>query len=339
METINVEDLSEQLRHNPDLIVKVLIKLGFPEDKIKYNAVKQMITSPRPDPEADNPQGYIVYCMSLRYICTTRSGKGNIYSLVMDMRNVSFPCALKLISEWIGYKARDEKIVRPFGGFYRGLGSSSRLLDTDLKVYDKSVLPPNACNLRFFRDGISYKTQERFDLRFDHENNAILIPIYNINQQLVGCKARRNEDVESNKYWAELPFAKSSVVYGLSQNYKDIVKKSKVIIFEAEKSVMQCADFDCNIATAIMGHDISEAQATIIKSLMCDEIIVAFDEGVSLCEIKKACSQLAVDNAVYHNKVFYIWGGLPKGSKLSPSDLGIDEFKKLVREQLYEYKE
>lgn len=336
---INVEDLSEQLRRDPELIIKVLIKLNFPEDKIRYNAAKQMITSPRPDPTADNLYGYVIYTSSLNYICTTRSARGNIYSLVMDMKKVSFPQALRLIAQWIDYKLKEEQIVRPFGGFYKGLNRASKTLDTELKVYDESILPQRACNERFFRDGISYITQEKFDLRFDHENNAILIPIYNMENNLVGCKARKNEDVLFGKYWAEIPFSKASVVYGLSQNYKNIVKKSRIIIFEAEKSVMQCADFGCNEASAVMGHDISLSQASIIKSLMCDEIIVAFDEGVSLAEIKKACSQLTVNNSVYHNKVFYLYGGLPKESKASPSDFGVAKFKELLHDNLVEYKE
>ena len=102
---------------------------------------------------------------------------------------------------------------------------------------------------------------------------------------------------------------------------------------------MQCSDFGCNIATAIMGHDISSSQAYIIKSIMCDEIIIAFDEGVSLKEIKKACSQVYVNNSVFHNKVYYLYGGLPKGSKASPSDFGVDTFKKLFKHNLFEYKE
>lgn len=336
---INVEELSEQLRRDPNLIIKVLIKLDFPEDKIRYNEAKKMITSPRPDPNADNLYGYIIYTVSLNYICTTRSARGNIYSLVMDLKKVSFPSALRLIAKWIDFDLKSEQIVRPFGGFYKGLNQNRRTLDTDLKIYDKNILPPQACNRRFFADGISYATQEKFDLRFDHDDNAILIPIYNMNFDMVGCKARKNDNVTNNKYWAKIPFAKTSVVYGLAQNYKDIVKESRIIIFEAEKSVMQCADFGCNIAAAVMGHDISISQASIIKSLMCDEVIIAFDEGVSLEEIKQACSQVSVNNSIFHNKVSYLYGGLPEGSKDSPSDIGKDGFYKLFKKNLIEYEE
>ena len=334
---MNVEDVSEQLRQDPNLIIKVLIKLGFPEEKIKYHAKNNMITSVRPDPEADNPNGFMIFCQSLYWKYNTRVGKGNIYTLVMDMKRVNFPQAVKFVATWAGCEIKDETPVSlPFGGFYKNfLPHKDEMLDTELKVYDESSLPPPACNLRFRQDGISYETQEIFDLRFDLDNNSILIPIYNKNNELVGCKARKNEDVTSGKYWAELPFSKTSVVYGLSQNYKSIVSKRKVIIFEAEKSVMQCYDFGCHIAVAVMGHDISKAQAKIIKSLMCEEIIIAFDEGVSECEIKKAASMVYMKN---FNKVSYLLGGLPKGSKKSPSDLGKDQFVKLFDYQKKTFK-
>lgn len=328
--------VSEQLRHDPHLIIKVLIKLGFPEDKIKYHASNNMITSPRPELGADNMQGCILYCQSLFYMYTTRSGRGNIYTLVMDIKRVSFPQAVKLVAQWIGCEIEDVKVTLPFGGFYKSfIKRAEEQLDTELKVYDPNILPPQACNLRFKRDGISYETQQKFDLRFDLDNNSILIPIYNTNGELVGCKARKNEDVVTNKYWAELPFSKTSVVYGLSQNYRSIVSKRKIIIFEAEKSVMQCCDFGCHIAVAVMGHDISKAQARIIKSLMCDEIIIAFDEGVSEYEIKQAASMVYMKNM---NKVSYLYGGLPKGSKKSPSDLGRGQFEKLYKSQKKTFK-
>lgn len=328
---INVEELSERLRHNPDLIIKVLVKLDFPEDKIKYNASKRLITSTRPDPTSDNDHAFLLWSDSLYYMFTTRSGQGNIYTLVMDLKHVKFPQALRMVAKWIGFEIKDDVHVKlPFGGFYKNLLTDTDQVDTELKVYDESLLPPPACNLRFKRDGISYCTQEKFDLRFDCDNNAILIPIYNTNLELVGCKARKNEDVKSGKYWAELPFQKTSVVYGLAQNYRSIVSKKKLIIFEAEKSVMQCADFDCNIAVAVMGHDISRAQAKIIKSLMCDEIYIAFDEGVSEEEIKLAASKVSVNTALYKNKVYYLYGGMAKGSKASPSDFGKDTFQRLI---------
>lgn len=338
---MNVEELNEQLRDNYELISKVLVTLGFNEEKLKYHASNNIITCTRPDPDADNPNGYMIYCHSLWWRYNTRQGSGNIYTLVMDMKNVNFPHALKLVAKWIGYSFKDVEDVNvrlPFGGFYKEFICNQETRDTDLKIYDKKLLPDPACNIRFRKDGISYITQEVFDLRFDFENNAIIIPIYNSNHDLVGSKARKNEDIVSNKYWTPLSFSKTNVVFGLAQNYKSIVQKRQVIIFEAEKSVMQCYDFRCFVAVAIMGHDISLAQARLIKSLMCQEIIIAFDEGVSEEDIKKSAAMVYSNNSFYKNKVSYIYGGLPAGSKMSPSDLGKERFRQLLLTQKKTFK-
>ena len=250
----------------------------------------------------------------------------------LKIKSVNFPHSLRLVAGWIGYHFKGEgiKTVAPFGGVFKRIMVNKEATDTDIETYDPKLLPPPACNKRFQRDGISYATQQRFDLRFDLENNSIVIPIYNTNYDLVGCKNRKNEDITANKYWASLSFPKTNVVYGLAQNYKSIVSRRQVIIFEAEKSVMQCYDFGVSIAVAVMGHDISKAQAKIIKSLMCEEIFIAFDEGVSEDEIKKAASMVYQDNPICRNKVRYVLGGLPKGSKMSPSDSGKDKFRELI---------
>lgn len=330
-----------QLRENPDLIIKVLTNIGFFADKIRYHASKDYITSTRPEEDSDNPHAFVLYCNTLNWQYNTRNGKGNLYTLVMDRKKVNFPQALKLVAKWIDYRFQSEqdfKRVLPFGGCFKRVLVNQDATDTELITYDTKLLPPQACNVRFAHDGISYATQQVFDLRFDLENNSIIIPIYNSNQELVGTKARINSDCfTGNKYWAPLAFAKTSVVYGLAQNYKSIVEKRQIIIFEAEKSVMQCYDFGCYCAVAIMGHDISRAQAKLIKSLFCSEIIIAFDEGVSECDMKKAASMVYSDNAFYHNQVFYLIGGLPKGSKQSPSDSGMLKFKELLKTQKKTY--
>ena len=62
---MNVEELNTQLRNDPDLIIKVLVKLGFSEDKIKYHASKGYITSTRPEEDSDNLSAFVLYCNSL----------------------------------------------------------------------------------------------------------------------------------------------------------------------------------------------------------------------------------------------------------------------------------
>ena len=336
---INAVELQEKLTGDPQLIIKVLIELGFDEEHIVYHEQKGLITSRRPEDGADNPQGFLIYVDTTRYMFTTRSGSGNLFSLVMDMRDVTFPESLNLVAGWIGFKgSQNIQIIRPFGGFYRKLTPQDDILDTDLPVYSENNLPDVTAGVSklFLDDNISLTVQEAFQDRFDHENNAILIPIRNSNGQLVGIKSRNNEKnpEDGRRYWASLPFQKTHVVYGLDKNYQNIIQKDTLIILEAEKGVQQAYSFDCKICVAIMGHSVSKVQARIIKSLMVRKIIVALDEGISEDEIREQCRQLQIDLPFFKNNVYYIYGGMPEGSKNSPTDCGREVFQKLIKENL-----
>ena len=77
-----------------------------------------MITSARPEEGADNPNGFILYTKSLRYLFTTRSGDGNIFTLVMDLRNIVFPKALELIAQWLDINENIQENYFDFIAFF-----------------------------------------------------------------------------------------------------------------------------------------------------------------------------------------------------------------------------
>ena len=337
---INVLTLTEKLRDNVEDITKILIKLGVDEESIKYHSQKGLITSTRPDPSADNKAGLLLYTNSLQYVITTRGAKqGNIFSLVMDIKDKTFPAALSWIANICGYSEDHYKIKLPFGGFYKGLNIQNYDFDPHLDTYNDSDLPDShSLSQRFFLDNIDFLTQERFGVRYSHEDDAVLIPIRDCRGKLVGCKARNNNPYSVNRYFAKLPYSKNCVVYGYSENYKSIVEKKTVVIFESEKAVMQCSSFGFNVAVAIGGHCISKIQERYIKSLMCKNVIVAFDEGLQEDEIKYEAKKLLNDNKMIHNNVFYIFDDtgeiLKKGSKDSPSDHGAEIFQRMMKERI-----
>ena len=330
---MNAINLQEYIINNPDKIITVLENLGY-EDVKDRNTFFQFRNL-----DGDNPTACCVYKNSLRYENFTRGKNGNLFSLVMDIRGVSFPEALRLISKWIGFRdtSLNVEIVRPFSGFYKQLLTHEDLLDTDLPTYDESYLPDVSAGVSkmFLDDNIALDVQEKFGDRFDHENNAILIPIRNQNGQLVGIKSRTNEkNPEGMRYWATLPFKKSHVVYGLDINYKNIVEKDTVIIVESEKSVQQAYSFDCKICVAAMGHMLSNTQIKIIKSLMTKRIIIAYDEDVEENVIIDQAKQLQFNVPFFQNSVSYIFGGMEKGSKNSPTDNGKEVFQDLIKNHM-----
>lgn len=330
---INVLTLQDQLLDRADLIIKILISLGFEEAAIREKPSQNLITTPRPG--GDNPAGIMIYTNTLRVIGNTRSEyTGNIFTLVMKIRDTGFADALRYITKVIG--ADDDgytPIKKPFGGFYNNIqksGSSEIVLPT----YDEAELPSKLLlSKRFLDDNISLLTQEKWGVRYSVNDDAVLIPIW-YNGDLVGCKARANGNVDmAHRWWAYMPYSKTQVVYGLDRNYQKIISKDKCIITEGEKGVLQLDSMNIHLGLAVAGHSISRTQARFIKSLRASEIIVSFDQDLPEDEVRYEASKLLIDNGLGKNKVSYIYdkNGLymPKGSKMSPTDKDIKLFTDL----------
>ena len=330
---ISLTKIQDEIITNPSYIETILSELGhtYIKDRGEYYQTHNL--------NGDNNTAISIKKNTLHYNNYTRNKSGNLITLVQDEKQCNFPKALEFIGKWIGLKDDDsyEKIKLPFSAFYKPLLEENQEKEILLPEYSETDLPPLGLNKMFLNDGVSLLTQEKFNLRFDLDNNNICIPIKDIYSRLVGCKARNNDINCSidNRWYAYLPFQKNKVVYGYSTNYKTITSKKKCIIVEAEKSVMIGSSIGLNLCLGIMGHMISNTQVKLIKSLNCEEIIVAFDEGVTKEEIEFQASKLLVDNKYYKNKVSYIYGGLPTGSKASPLDYQASLFKDLLKYNLY----
>lgn len=337
----DVVKLEEKLKDNYELILKVLLELGFNEETIKYRESQHLITSCRPEEGADNPNGCLIYTNSLNVLYTTRAWSGNLFSLIMKIKEVNFPRALELIQDWIGIRVDNIDVEVPFGGFYKRLIKKDNQSEClNLIVHQSSELPSDkSLSKKFSADGVAASIQEKWGIRYDHNENAILIPIYDYSGNLVGCKARNNDDQcdPTQRFWAYIPYSKTSVVYGWYQNYNKIAEKQTVIVVESEKGVLQAASFGCEIVVGIGGHNISSIQAKYIKMLGTKRVIIAFDEGISEEEIQSECKKL--QNKYIRNEVSYISDRnnivIPKGSKGSPVDFGAEGFKKLYKNCRY----
>ena len=340
--SVSVVTLQNRLQGNKEEVEEILVQLGFTH--IKFNKASgtnksDYFTFPRLG--GDNLTAMCVYLDKLNYTCFTRNNSGNLFTLVQDTLNLTFPQSLKWIANKLGMTEYEMniKIRKPFGGFYTNIIKNQEEPELSIKTYDESVLSEycTKVNSMFLKDNISYVTQEKFGLGFSLEDNSILIPTYTFNGELCGCKARTNDkncDFDK-RWWAFLPYPKTLTVYGYHQNYKKIQEKGICVIGESEKFTMQLDSMDCHIGLGLGGHSISSVQARYIKSLLTRKIILAFDEGLDEEEIREEAKKLKIDNHILTNQVGYIYDDkniyLPKGSKASPSDFGEEVFQKLIK--------
>lgn len=331
--------MQEKIIGNKDSIRQVIESLGFTHIRERGN----YFTFPRLD--GDNQSANVIYIDTLRWNCYTRAESGNLYSLVMNTKGYNFPQAIKYVAKVLGLKETNvTKTKLPFSGFYKGL-----LKDTSesisMEVYPESILEQyQGLSQKFFLDGVSFNIQENYEIGFCHTENGIAIPIRDMVGNLVGVKMRNNDSncPHEKRFWSPYSYAKTKVVYGLYKNYGTIVKKNSLVIFESEKGVMQAASCGCNIGIALGGHDISRVQSKIIKSLMVDKIILAFDEGLDEYEITDQCEKLQMNTSLYKPHIYYIYDKnnkvLKEGSKDSPIDHGKPIFQDLIKNHLIEFR-
>ena len=327
--SVNFIELQDTIKSDPNLIVTILEHLDYRDIKDKGNYFSAR------NNDGDNSNAFVIYKDTLKYNNYTRGHNGNIISLVMNTCNCEFPKALEMLAKWSGFKGNDYKIKYPFHSFYKKIVADKYGILEPLQIYSEDLLPPS-CNfsLKWINEGVKLDTQKKFGIRYDLETNGIIIPEYSVDNCLVGAKWRNADpDCEMNERWnMYLKFNQSHNLYGLNVNYQNIVKKGKVIILEAEKSCCHLYEWGCCLGVSVNGHHISNVQKTILKSLMCEEIIIGFDKDVKEEEVRYNAEQLRTENVIYKNKISYIYDeeGL-LDDKDSPTDKGSEVFKELFK--------
>jgi hypothetical protein len=328
--------LTEYLVSHPDSIIEIINQLGFLN--ITHNKFKNEIRFSRED--GSNPTGMLLSLSTLRYICFSTNEKGNIYSLIGKRKNLNFPKSLEYVASQLGLSKKqfNNKVILPFGGFYKKLTKQQNEPELAMPTYEEEALDPyqNKFNTMFFHDGISFQTQQEFQVGFDLETMRITIPIRTLDGKLCGIMGRLNDKhcADEERWLPIIPCSRSLTLYGYTQNYSFIQEKQLVVIGEAEKFVQQMHTMGSHIGLAVCGHNISATQAAYIKGLMLPKVIVAFDEGLEEESVREQAKKVRMNNTVITNKVGYIWDAnneiLPKGSKTSPTDLGKEAFVRLV---------
>lgn len=158
----------------------------------------------------------------------------------------------------------------------------------EIKFYDDSIIN----YLPFFpiydwnKEDISLETMKRYNIKFNPVTSAVIIPHYDINNNLVGIRQRTMVEDEEllGKYrpayinGKSYPHPLSFNLYGININKDNIEKTKKAIIFEGEKSVLKLDCIDNSCAVACCGSNISTFQIDLLLSLHVEEVVIAFDK-------------------------------------------------------------
>ena len=197
---------------------------------------------------------------------------------------------------------------------------------------------------------ISPKTMENFNIKYSISNNKIIIPHYDIDNNLIGIRGRALNEEEIREFGKYRPIEVEGIsyahplslnLYGLNFSKKGIEKNRKVILAEGEKSVLKGYEYykNNNIMVAVCGSHINKQQINLlIKNFKINEIIIAFDKEYNnlkeatqyMMKYKESCEKYKN----YCNFSIVIDRDNLLELKDAPIDKGKDIFEKLLRERI-----
>lgn len=299
------------------------------------------------NPDGDNKGAVTVYLNeNLTVVNYTRSIAKNksatdMFDLVAFYKDCSFPEALKYVHEVLGldyYQEREEpceslQILKMLKDMSSGSEDDDRqpLKPISEKILQYYLPYPNKM---FENDGISLDVQQEFRIGYDPNSNRITIPLLSPTGDLCGVKGRLmgQADEHNPKYLYIEKTAKAKLLYGLYENRNYIKNSSHIFIFEAEKSVLQCASMGVRNCVATAGKTISKQQVELITRTNCTPIL-ALDKDVQEDELQDIADMFMDGITVYA----IIDKDNILNEKESPSD-SPEKWSHLIKHNVYKIK-
>lgn len=161
----------------------------------------------------------------------------------------------------------------------------------ELKKYDNTFLKhlPQPRIIPWEKEGITDEVMKQHNIAFNPSSNGIVIPHYDINNNLVGIR-ERTLIKDNERYGKYRPSILNGVMfnhplgfnlYNLNNSKDNIKKLEKVFVFEGEKSPLLYASYfgaDNDISVATCGFNLLSYQVELLISCGAKEIIIAFDK-------------------------------------------------------------
>ena len=286
----------------------------------------------------------------------------DIFQLVVKVessggRNYSLPQAINYVINFFNlsienknFQKNDDELIdwQIFNRYDKILNNENNKRTVEMKIYDDKILTylPHPRILPWEQEGISKEVINYHNICYNPSSQAIVIPHYNIDGELVGIRERtlikENEiygkyrPMYLNKQMYNHPLGFN--LYNLNFSKENIKRTKKAIIFEGEKSPLLFASYfgqENDITVAVCGSSLSSYQVQLLLDLGIEEMIIAFDKQFQELGDKEHLGwvkKLKDINKKYSKYVrisymFDKWGIL--GYKSSPIDEGKEKFLEL----------
>ena len=285
----------------------------------------------------------------------------DIFGLVERHRQVELPYAVQEVANFFNFSPESNEVDYKSLEDWKIMENYARLKEQELKeekiiemkIYDDKILQflPLPHIVPWLQEGITYEVMEARGIKFEYGNYVIIIPHYDINNNLVGIRQRTliKEDEKYGKYRpADLNYQLYNHhlgfnLYNINNSKEAIRNLKKAIVFEGEKSCLLYASYfglENDISVACCGSSLISNQVELLLNLGVEEIIIAFDKQFKELgdeEWKRWTKKLTDIKNKYSKKtnisfMFDKWEML--GYKDSPMDCGKETFLELFKRRI-----
>lgn len=224
--------------------------------------------------------------------------------------------------------------------------------ESRMRIYDPQVLRQYSFDymglMPWIKEGISVETLQKFNIKYDPHKDAIIIPNFNYNGDLIGVRARffKEEDIKKGKYrpiyWNGTTYSHPTgrTFYGIWENHNNIERKHVAILFEGEKSVHLYGSVygeDNNIALATLGQNITKDHIKYLLKMKVRNVILAYDTDYEdynqLAEVEQKYIQKAKLLSPYFNVSILMDYDFILPYKSSPIDGGKEKFEQILKDR------
>lgn len=307
-----------------------------------------------------------------RFHCYSNCGSMSIYDFLMQIYDWEFGQAFNFL---LKFKGLHNQVIHKEKGWdnngakckdwdflnkYKKLSEIKERMKEPLPIlptFDKSdmnrfdkVYPESWLN-----DYITEEAMWKFDIRFYIKQWKAVLPHYSADGDLIGIRGRSflKSDIQDGKKYMPIYYGNMSYkhplqfnLYGLYQNKETIKRVKKVILFESEKSVMQCESYypDNNFSLSLCGTNMSNYQRDVLLSLGINEVFIALDKQYTV-ELSNEAEEKEyeqyirkvkkiADKLVNYVNVYIIYCDDDRlDYKDSPSDKGKEILEELMKEK------
>ena len=281
---------------------------------------------------------------------------------IQTSRPWDLPDAIRYVAIYYGLEAPEEKFSEKrielqdwqiFSKLEAKKLQKNRNQIVSLKVFKDDFLKnmPQPKIIPWEKEGITQDIMKVHNICYDPKNQGIIIPHYDINNNLIGVR-ERTLIKENEIYGKYIPATINGKMYNhpLSFNLyninisKDNIRNiKKTIIYEGEKSCLKHGSYfgiENDISVAACGSNLINYQVDLLLSLGVQEIIIGFDRQYKELgdeDCRKWTKKLTEINNKYKSKVqiSFLWDKEHLlNYKDSPIDQGPEIFIELFKNRI-----